>query len=418
MANHHLIQKCRICSASRFFPYLDLGISPLANSYIPPSSEHDPEYQAPLALWLCEVCGLSQLSCVVNPDLMFRQYLYVSSTPQTFREHCAALAGDVTQWLGSGKKLFAVDVASNDGCLLRAFKNYGFQILGVDPAKNLAAEANAAGVPTLCDYWSVDVAQKITRQYGRPDVITGTNVFAHVDDLRAFVNAVAICLADKGIFLLEFPYILDFIERGLFDTVYHEHLSYLGLGPVNQLLQEYGMETVDVKRFSDLHGGTLRIIAAKKNQYPPRPQVAQLLNLENHFGLTRREPYIAFARAVEENKKNLVDLLNAAKRDGRRVWGYGASAKGNTLLNYYGIDRALIERIVDDNPKKCGLLAPGSRIPIVGIAQLKKSAAQVDDLLLLAWNFGKEIEARAAAAGYQGDFIYPVPAARKSPSLS
>jgi SAM-dependent methyltransferase len=400
---------CRICGSRKIFNYLDLGLSPLANSYVPSENKEEKEFQAPLKVGLCEECGLSQLSCVVNPDLMFKQYLYVSSTPRTFRDHCDGLAETVKKFLKPAADLLALDIASNDGCLLRAFAKHGFRIVGVDPAENLATEANANGVPTICDYWSPEVARQIVTEYGSPSVITGQNVFAHVDDVHRFVQGVSLCLNDDGIFILEFPYVLDFIVRNLFDTIYHEHLSYVGLGPVSRLIGPYGLEVVHVQRFPDIHGGTLRVVSAKRGRYSPTADVAALFKKEEEFGLRRREPYLAFHDRVNANKTALVDLLVKSKTSGRCIWGYGASAKGNTLLNYYGIGNGLIDCIIDDNPKKWDYLTPGTRIPIVGINALKTERERVDDLLLLAWNFGEEIQSRCRAIGYAHDFIYPVP---------
>lgn len=404
-----IINACRICSSRKLFPYLDLGLHPLANSYVSEGNIHKEEFKAPLAVQLCEDCGLSQLTCVVNPELMFKHYLYVSSTPKTFRDHCAELAASVREFLKPGVPCLALDIASNDGCLLKAFKACGFEIVGVDPAENLAQEANASGVLTICDFWSSTIAQKFNNEGKLFGVITGTNVFAHVDDVHEFIKAATICLDKEGIFVLEFPYVVDFIERNLFDTIYHEHVSYVGVKPVEILLGQYGMEIVDVERFYDLHGGTIRIIAARRGSYPVSGRVGEIVALEERFGISRKDPYLAFAKRVGQNKQALLKLLHEAKNDKRVVWAYGASAKGNTLLNYFEIDNSLVQFIVDDNPRKWGYYTPGAKIPIGGINDLIKNNGKVHDLLLLAWNFAKEIGQRCIAAGYEGDFIYPVP---------
>ncbi|GAX63003.1 SAM-dependent methyltransferase [Candidatus Scalindua japonica] len=409
---------CRVCRSENLFQYLDLGSHPLANSYIKQNQVNEEEFKAPLKILLCEECGLSQLSVVVNPEKMFTHYLYVSSTPETFRDHCDQLAGDVSQLLHHGTDKFVLDIASNDGCLLRAFQKQGFKTLGVDSAKNLAKEANEKGIETICGFWSTSIALNIVERYGRPSIITGQNVFAHVGDVHEFVKAVEICLDDKGMFILEFPYLLDFIERNLFDTAYHEHVSYVGVNPVKYLIEKYGLEIIDIKRFYNIHGGTIRIIMARKGVYQVFDNVREVLEREESFGIKNSETYIAFAKRVDKIKQNLIALLDQAKEEGRTIWGYGASAKGNTLLNYFGINNQLIERIIDDNPKKWKYLTPGARIPICGIEELNSKDNMVDDLLLLAWNFGEEIQKRCMAVGYKGDFIYPVPRPERVKSVS
>jgi len=399
---------CRICGSGKFFEYLDLGKLPLANSYLTAKQIGKPEFSAPLAIRLCLDCGLSQLSHVVNPDIMFRHYLYVSSTPKTFRDHCDALAIKALEFINAKSNKFALDIASNDGCLLRSFRALGFKILGVDPAQNLAREANTNDIPTICDYWSTRLAKEVVKDFGRPSVITATNVFAHVDDLHEFINGILLCLDDKSVLILEFPYILEFIKRNLFDTVYHEHLSYLGLYPISKLMKEYGMEIFQVRLFPKIHGGTIRLIAAKRKRFKASKEVASFIDREKKFGILSKKPYLEFARRVKENKDKLNNLLAAAKKDGRSIWAYGASAKGNTLLNYFGITNEIIEKIIDDNPKKWSLFTPGTCIPICGIDELKKNRQTVNDILLLAWNFAEEIQSRCAAVGYRGDFIYPV----------
>lgn len=402
--------QCRICSSSSLFQYLDLGDHPLANSYIAPEQATLPEFKAPLALQLCESCGLSQLTNVVEPDLMFSHYVYVSSTPKTFRDHCDNLVKDLGRMLKiQDDDALVLDIASNDGCLLQSFKKQGFKVLGVDPAKNLAAEANSKGIRTICDYWSPAIASKILEQQQAPSIITAQNVFAHVDDMHSFVAGMAKCLKQNGLIAIECPYLLDFIKRNLFDTAYHEHLSYVAITPVVQLLKTYNLEIVDLVFFPDIHGGTVRIIIAHAGDYRVEASVSEQLQVEENFGLKSRAPYIQFADRVLGIKENLLDLLTEAKTKKRRVWAYGAGAKGNTLLNFFRINSDLVEAIVDDNPKKWGLLTPGSRLPILKTQDLANQSPAIDDLLLLAWNFSTEIMARSKEWGFDGEFICPLP---------
>lgn len=398
---------CRICRSSRLRVYLDLGRTPLANAYLKEEDRSGPEFAEELALQLCEDCGLSQLTKVVHPDLMFKNYLYVSSTTETFRSHCMELATTAVARANCRPSDLVLDIASNDGCLLSKFRDVGMRVVGVDPAENLAAEANKAGVSTLCAYWSSDVADTVISRFGRPKVITGTNVFAHADDVHEFVRAVTRCLAPGGFFIIECPYIVDFIERTEFDTAYHEHLSYLGIHSLRALMAQHGLVLVDVEYFKDIHGGTIRVFSGRPGEHTPQASVDFYLRKEAAFGILDFRRYQAFGNRVGENKERLLKLVHELDAQGRAIWAYGASAKGNTLMNYFGISRDLIPVVVDDNPKKWGWYTPGSHMRITGIEELSRS--KVDFLLLLAWNFEAEIRRRCRAIDYRGAFILPVP---------
>lgn len=407
MAESKAQTACRVCTSQNLYHYLHLGLTPLANSYLTPAQLGEPEFREELALQVCLDCGLSQLTKVVHPDLMFKNYLYVSSTTQTFRDHCVEMAATTRTLVGLQTGDLVMDIASNDGCLLSKFQDVGMSVVGVDPAENLASEANANGIRTLCAYWSPSVANDIVARFGRPKVITATNVFAHVDDVHAFVQGVDICLAKKGIFVIECPYALDFIEKNEFDTAYHEHLSYIGVTPLTVLMAKYDLHVFDVEYFPHLHGGTIRVYVSRLHDYPLSPRVGDYLAREERFGIKTKEPYDAFAQRVRCNKKELVELLEKEKAKGKVIWSYGASAKGNTLLNFFEITNDLVPVAIDDNPKKWGYYTPGSRLRIVGIDELKTS--HVDYLLLLAWNFQEEIMRRCKAVNYNGAYILPVP---------
>ena len=340
---------------------------------------------------------------------MFKNYLYVSSTTQTFRDHCEELAATSAARVSAKPGDLVLDIASNDGCLLSKYRAIGMNVLGVDPAENLAAEANAAGIRTLCAYWSTTVARDIMSRFGMPKIITATNVFAHVDDVREFVAAVDCCMAPGGIFVIEFPYLVDFIERNEFDTAYHEHLSYIAIHPVRSLMRTHGLDVFDVQYFKDLHGGTVRVFVGRPTDHPVSENVETFLRREREFGVMTRVPYEAFARRVLENKRQLRDLLHKLHGEGKKIWAYGASAKGNTLMNFFELGSDLVPVVVDDNPKKWNYYAPGSHMRITGIDELAKSGP--DFLLLLAWNFQAEIVRRCRAAHYSGKYIVPVPAA-------
>mgnify|MGYP001604193975 CR=1 FL=1 len=399
-----------MCGSDRLLRTLDLGRTPLANSYLAEEDLSKPEFDEELCLQFCRDCGLSQLTKVVDPDLMFRHYLYISSTTKTIREHFAELAETGAKAAEAKPGELGLDIASNDGTLLKCFQAVGLKALGVDPAENLAKEANAQGLETICDYWTPALAKRIVKERGRAKLITACNVFAHADELNGFVEAVELALAPKGLFVIEAPWVVDFLEKSEFDTAYHEHLSYIGVTPTAKLMERHGLAVVDVEHFKDIHGGTARIYCARKGERPAKPAVAEFLAREQKFGILDPKVYERFAARVYENKKRLVELVKKLRAEGKTVWAYGASAKGNTLMNFFGLSGKDIPCAIDDNPKKWGLYTPGARMKVVGIDALM--GAKVDVLLLLAWNFEREIRARCRAAGYAGRFIVPVPEAR------
>jgi hypothetical protein len=282
------------------------------------------------------------------------------------------------------------------------------RVVGVDPARNLAAEATARGIPTIAEYWSPAVAGELVERCGRPKTITATNVLAHVDDVHGFVQAVELALDSEGLFVVEVPYVIDFIERNEFDTAYHEHLSYFGLRPLRDLMGAHALAVFDVEHFPDIHGGTIRVFACRAGRREPSDRVTATLARERAFGITDSKVYLAFGQRVRQNMAELVGLLKTLRSQGKRIWAYGASAKGNTLMNFSGMKAETVPAVVDDNPKKWGLYTPGARMRIVGPSEL--AAANVDHLLLLAWNFESEIVKRSRAAGYRGSYVRPVPA--------
>ena len=385
-----------------------MGVTPLANAYLGDADLAAPEPVAELALQMCPRCGLSQLTRVVDRDLMFRNYLYVSSTTETLRDHGAKLAATAMRTAGAAPGDWALDIASNDGMLLSCFKALGMNIFGVDPARNLATEATARGIPTIPEYWSPTIARQVIERYGRPMTVTAQNVLGHVDDVHEFVGAVEIALAPRGVFIVEVPYVIDFIEKNEFDTAYHEHLSYFGLHPMRELFRAHGLDVFDVDHFPDIHGGTIRVFASRSGAREASARVAETLERELAFGITDHRVYEAFGDRVRRNMGDLAELLRTLRSQGKRIWAYGASAKGNTLMNFSGMKAETIPTVVDDNPRKWGLYTPGARMRIVGPDKL--AGAGVDHLLLLAWNFEAEIVKRSRAAGYRGSYVRPVPA--------
>ncbi len=382
---------------------LDLGRQPLANSFIAPEALQRPEARYPLELCRCATCGHVQLSLTVPPETMFREYLYVSGTSDTIPVHFAAYAKEIAERYVPPKGL-VVEIGSNDGTLLRAFDRGTVRVLGVEPARNIATIANAAGIPTLAEFFSEPIAERIAAEHGQASAVIGNNVVAHIDDLHGLLRGIRVLLAPAGVLVVEFPYIVDLLERRAYDTIYHEHLSYFSVAAIVRIVSEYALEVVDVRR-SSIHGGSIRVFVAAKGER--RPEVDQLMALERSMRLAEGDPLVGLADAVCRQRDELRALLSAV-RSTRRLAGYGAPAKGNTLLNYCGIDASMLEFIVDRSPLKQGLLTPGSHIPVEPPARLLESG--IRDTLLLAWNFADEIlRQQRAYRARGGHFIVPIP---------
>ena len=344
-----------------------------------------------------------QLSVTVPPEIMFRNYLYVSGTSDTIPAHFAAYAKDVADGFVP-KGGLVVEIGSNDGTLLRAFDRGAVRVLGVEPARNIAAMANAAGIPTLDEFFGEAIAGEIAAKHGRASAIIGNNVVAHIDDLHGLMNGVTALLEDRGVFVAEFPYLVDLLEKTAYDTIYHEHLSYFSVASVVDLASRHGMRLVDVRRVG-VHGGSIRVFISRDGE--PSAEVENLLGLESSIGLRAGRPLAAFVGTVHRQKHDLVRLL-AEIRSRRRLAGYGAPAKGNTLLNFCGIDRTILDFIVDRSSLKHGLLTPGTHIPVEPPEHLL--ASDVRDTLLLAWNFADEIlRQQDAYRSRGGRFIVPIP---------
>lgn len=405
------IHACRICGSGDLMPYLDLGNIPLVNRYVPIAAADVADPRFPLQILYCRNCALSQLSIVVEPDVLYREYFYRSSISKTFQQHCARFALESRRRIGGSA--LVVDIASNDGCTLREFQREGFRVVGVEPAANLAAIAESTGIPTVVEFWSPAIAARIRAAHGPAHLITAMNVFAHVHDLDAFLRGVTTLLQADGVLAVEVPYMLNFVNKTEFDTSYHEHLSYFLLKPLIPLFQRHGMEICDVRKFT-IHGGSIRVYA-KKTSSAGTPvdhdAIKWLLELESDLGLHNAETYRRFSRDVEKIRKELLELLQRLRGAGKTIAAYGASAKGNVLTNYCGIGKDLIPYIIDDTPEKQGFLTPGNHIPIVPSRYLQER--KPDYLLLLAWNFAEELMEKTAE--YQrngGRYIIPIPNVR------
>jgi SAM-dependent methyltransferase len=398
---------CRSCGRHGLHSVLDLGLTPIANALVNPTRapEDDPRY--PLEIVFCPACALVQLGYALPADRIFdEEYPYFSSFSDAFREHAAKHVERLIAERGLSASSFAVEVASNDGYLLRNFVDAGIRALGIDPASGPAAAAEAIGVPTIVGFFGVDQARAMLEEHGAADVIVANNVMAHVPDLNDFVGGFAVLLAEDGLLTVENPYVRDMIEHVEFDTIYHEHYCYFSCSSVDALMSRHGLHLNDVEYFPDLHGGTLRYHVGRSADRSATCE--EYLAAERAAGMTEFGYYARFADRVRECQAALRDLLVELNGAGRTVAAYGAAAKGATLLNSTGIGPELIAYVVDRNVHKQGMLMPGCRLPIRPAEVLTEE--QPDDLLLLAWNFADEIIAQQRAyADAGGTFYVPVP---------
>lgn len=403
------ISTCRMCQSKNLEKILSFGRTPPANSFLKKSQLKKKEPTFPLEVYFCKKCGQLQLDHVVNPDLLFKNYLYVSSTSPVFVKHFQEYSEEVFKRFNLNSDSLVVDIGSNDGILLSPFKKLGARILGVDPAQNLAKEATQKGLETWGSYFDPEIASKIAAKYGSANIITANNVFAHVHDLDNLVTAVKLLLDEDGVFVIEAPYLVDFLEKNLFDTVYHEHLSYLFVKPLTHFFKRHAMEIFDVIR-TPVHGGSIRVFVKKaEGKHKIKPTVAKIMEEEKGLGLLKTKTYKDFANKIEQNKKDLLKTLLDLKAEGKMIVGFGAPAKGNTLLNYFGIDNTLLDYIVDDSPLKQGLFTPGTHIPVVSSKKLIASP-KPDYILILAWNFADSIIEKLFSFSEQGGkFIIPIP---------
>lgn len=380
---------CRICNKANFSTILSLGTQPLANGFLRREDLKKKEKTYPLVLERCTFCNLVQLKDVVSAAAMFKNYLYIPSTSKTRTDHFYELAGFAVENFKLAKNDFVVDIGSNDGSLLLCFKEFGFPIVGVDPSENLAKVAEMKGIPTLTEFFTQKVARQIVSTFSKAKIITATNVFAHVDNLKEFVRGIELLLSDKGVFIIEFPYLLDFLQQCQFDTIYHEHLSYFALQPLLALFDQTQLEIFDITHM-DLDGGSLRVFVGKKGRHPVKKNtLSRYLSMESQSRLDTENPYVSFTQEVRKRKKKLRSLIKTLKKKGKKIVGYGAPAKGNVLLNYCGITKKEVVYVVDSTPYKQGLFMPGSHIPIFPESKIQSSPP--DYILILAWNFADEI---------------------------
>jgi len=402
------LESCRICKNKKLKTILDLGEMPLANAFLDEDQLGREEFFYPLRVVWCESCGLLQIDEIVPPEILFRNYVYVSGTSEALRKHFEGLATEVVNNFNLNSESLVVDIGSNDGTLLKEFRKFGVQVIGVEPAINIAKIAEENGIKTINYFFSEDTAKEIVKENGKADAVTATNVVAHTNDLDDLLKGIAHLLKDDGVFVIEVPYLVDLLDKVEFDTIYHEHLSYFALRPLKMLFEAHDLKIIHVERVT-IHGGTIRVfLSKKKSSYKINESVSQLISLEMDKGLHEVTAYRKFAERVEKLKADLVSLLQKLKSENKKVIGYGAAAKGNTLLNYYRIGPDLMVFIADLSHMKQNKFTPGTHIPVYSPERIYD--AEPDYMVILAWNFSDEImEQQAEFKEIGGKFIVPVP---------
>lgn len=397
-------------------PVIDLGLVPFCQTFLPASELNKPEKVYPLELFYCEACHLCQIGYLAPAsDLFTSDYAYFSSYSTSWLKHAAEYVDTMKERLGLNSQDFVVEIASNDGYLLQNFVRHKIPCLGIDPAEECARAALEKGVPTITEFLTMELAEQLRGQIPRPRLMIANNVLAHVPNIRDFVRSIAHILHQQGVVTFEFPHLLNLIELNQFDTIYHEHYSYLSLTYVQQILAKYGLEVFDVEELAS-HGGSLRVFAqpAGTGTFAIHDRVDSLLAREAFVGLTTPEYYDEFGRRVLALKRNLLRTLFDLHADGKKVAAYGAAGKGSILLNYCGIKPDLVSHVYDRNPHKQGKFVAGVRIPVRDAEQF--ATDRPDAVLLLAWNLHREIDRQLSIGReWNAQMIVPVPSPKVVP---
>lgn len=401
--------QCRFCNQPLQCLFLSLGSSPLSNSYLTKEQLHQKEIFYPLEVYICKSCFLVQLQEFETPGNIFSDYAYFSSYSDTWLKHAKDYVDKMINVFGIGIHSYVVEIASNDGYLLQYFTKQGVPVLGIEPALNVAEVAKQKGIPTETIFFGAETAKRLASEGKHADLLLGNNVLAHVPNLNDFVKGLKVLLKPQGIITMEFPHLLRLMEETQFDTVYHEHFSYFSFLIVEKIFHAHGLTLFDVEELST-HGGSLRIYArhTEDKTKPVAQRVGQLKQKEIETGYADIHHYVGFQERVKAVKKEILKFLIQAKEEGKRVVGYGAPAKGNTLLNYCGINADFIDYTVDRNPHKQGHFLPGSHIPIEEPNKVKET--KPDYLFILPWNLRDEImEQMAFIRQWGGKFVIPIP---------
>jgi len=401
-------EKCRLCLNSNLELVSEFCSTPLANDFVPLNLLDIDQPRYPLGILFCKSCSHVQLSHVVNPKLMFEHYVYVSSTSQTFVNHFKNYETSVLQKYSPAPNSLIIDIGSNDGVLLNFFKEDGFDVLGIDPATNLAVEANDSGIKTINSFFTYELSNKIVSDYGNASLVLANNVFAHIDDLHDVTRGVANLLSDDGVFIFEVSYLKQVVANNLFDTIYHEHLSYHTLIPLVTFFNNNDMVVIDCEEV-DTHGGSIRVAVQKKNgPKSVNDSVRNFIDTETKLNLNTIDPILSLSNKIKILNEKLNNLVYDVKNDGFRLIGYGAPAKATTLLYEFELYDQ-IDYIIDDNPLKQGLYTPGSHIPVVS-SDILSSDVVPEYMIILAWNFAEQImKNNDNYLKKGGHFIVPLP---------
>ena len=401
--------RCRFCGSTLQHTFVDLGMSPLCESYLQLDQLNQMEPFYPLHVYVCENCFLVQLEEYVSPEEIFSEYAYFSSYADTWVQHARDYAEMVVERFKLNEHSHVVEIASNDGYLLQHFVAKGIPVLGIEPAANIVEVAINKGIPTVGKFFGEKVARELAAEGKQADLLVGNNVLAQVPDLNDFVKGMKILLSPQGIITMEFPHLMRLVEGNQFDTIYHEHFSYFSFITVEKVFAGHGLTIFDVEELPT-HGGSLRIYArhTEDTSKPIGPRVTELRAREEAAGLARLEYYFSFAEKVKETKRKLLDFLIRAKQDRKSIAGYGAPGKGNTLLNYCGLRTDFLDYTVDRSPYKQGKFLPGTRIPIFHPDRIKET--KPDYLFILPWNFKDEIMKQMSyIRDWGGLFVVPIP---------
>ena len=407
MSHYNFVKKCRICSSNNLKMILDLGEQPPSNSFINKNELNSLESKFPLRLFWCKDCYLVQLLDIVDKEYLFKNYFYMTSASKPIVEHFKKYAQDVFQEFLQKDDSFVVEIGSNDGSLLKEFKKLGASILGIEPATNLSELANQSNITTKNTFFSSQVSKEIIKSR-HASVVIANNVIAHIEDLQDLMYGIKILIGNHGVFIFEVPYLVDLIKNLEFDTVYHEHLSYFSILPLLKLVKQFGLEIFDIRKQS-VHGGTLRIFVSKQNNFEVSSSIDDFINSEYELGLDKNLIYDSFSEKIKKLKIQLKELLVELKKENKSLFGYGASAKGNVLLNYCKIDNTILDFIIDTTPIKQGKYTPGTHIPVYSPDKILDEG-DGSIALLLAWNYKSQILAKEnqfRANG--GKFLLPIP---------
>lgn len=404
---------CRFCRTPLCRTFADLGVSPVSNAFLRADQLNKMEPFYPLHAYVCEACFLVQLEDFETPEHIFNdQYAYFSSYSDSWLNHARQYTEQITARLGLNASSFVVEIASNDGYLLQYFVEKGIPVLGIEPSSNVANAARSKGIDTSVEFFTAKSAQELASKKQKADLVLGNNVLAHVPALNDFVDGLRILLSDDGVITMEFPHLLCLMRGNQFDTIYHEHFSYFSFLAVTQIFAAHGLRIFDVKRLST-HGGSLRIYAThdKCERWKDQAAVAELLTEERQAGLDNISSYSNFSEQVNKAKLDLLQFLIDAKQAGKRIVGYGAPAKGNTLLNFCGIRGEFVDFTVDRSSQKQGMFLPGTHIPIAAPAKIFET--KPDYVLILPWNLQNEIVMQMSGiSAWGGKFVVPIPQVR------